>query len=738
MEKYNRYIQIPAYILLVIAVLFFAIGLFGKNTDAEANIGEFDAIKYNEGWTLYQKDVKTEIVLPTEITCEKGEVIRLENTLPLYVSDGMRIFVRSAMQEARIYVDGELRESYVSDTLGHVGKYIPSAYVVVDLKEQDAGKTIGVELTVRNIGILNEVIIGYGNNAWFSILGRNILVTVATIIAIIVGILAIAIYMILRKTIKNGRAILYLGQSMVLIGLWVLSESEIRQLLFQRPSYSVFFAYMLIELITGFVAFYFDEIQKRKYSKAYTLIEILVFGQAVINIILHITGIAEFNETLVFSHVWMVIGILFAVFTVLYDIKTKRIKEYLISAWGMLLFLIFGMSEIIGYYYRGNYRIGAYMCVGLVFLLVVTIAQVLSDEMQKIRSNLEMERFQVELERKVEEQTVELRLQQEKTNKMYVRTIMALSDAVDAKDRYTSGHSKRVAKYARMIAVRMGKSKEEQEKIYQAGLLHDIGKIRVPAEIINKPGKLTDEEYNVIKIHPVTGYRILESISDDGFIAIATKFHHERYDGKGYPNGLVGERIPEVARILGVADAYDAMASNRSYRDALPQSIVREEIEKGKGTQFDPYIADIMLQMMDEDTEYTMKQTDSMHRRILTVDDEAMNNKIIAHIMRDEPMYEIVSVTSGQDALDILKEQDFDLILLDVRMPDMDGLETLKRIRENHQIPVILMTSDKTLDISAGFDELGCDDYITKPFLPLLFKEVIHTMTEHTELTLEK
>lgn len=117
MKKYNRYIQIPANILMGIAVLFFAIGLFGKNTDAEANIGEFDAIKYNEDWTLYQKDEKTEIVLPTEITCEKGEVIRLENTLPLYVSDGMRIFVRSAMQEARIYVDGELRESYVSDTL---------------------------------------------------------------------------------------------------------------------------------------------------------------------------------------------------------------------------------------------------------------------------------------------------------------------------------------------------------------------------------------------------------------------------------------------------------------------------------------------------------------------------------------------------------------------------------------------------------------------------------------------
>ncbi len=738
MEKYNRYIQIPANILLGIAVLFFAIGLFGKNTDAEANIGEFDTIKYNEGWTLYQGDGKTEIVLPSKIACERGDVIRLENTLPSFVSDGMRIFVRSAMQEARIFVDGELRESYDSDALEYVGDYIPSAYIVVDLKEQDAGKTIYMELTVRGIGLLNEVVLGYGNNAWFPILSRNILVTATTIVAIIVGILAVVIYLILRRTIKNGKAILYLGQSMVLIGLWVLSESEIRQLLFQRPSYSVFFAYMLIELITGFVAFYFDEIQKHKYSKAYTLIEILVFGQAGINIILHMTGIAEFYKTLVFSHIWMIAGILVAISTVIYDIKTKRIKEYIISAWGMLLFLIFGLSEIIGYYYKRNYRIGAYMCVGLVLLLVVTIAQVLSDEMKKIRTTLEMERFQAELERKVEEQTVELRLQQEKTNKMYIRTITALSDAVDAKDRYTSGHSKRVAKYAWMIADRMGKSKEEQAKIYQAGLLHDIGKIRVPAEIINKPGKLTDEEYNIIKIHPVTGYRILESISDDGFIAMAAKFHHERYDGRGYPNGLIGERIPEVARILGVADAYDAMASNRSYRDALPQSIVREEIEKGKGTQFDPYIADIMLQMMDEDTEYTMKQTESMHRRILTVDDETMNNKIIAHIMRDEPMYEIISVTSGKDALEILKEQDFDLILLDVRMPDMDGLETLKRIRENHQIPVILMTSDKMLDISAGFAELGCNDYITKPFLPLLIKEVIHTMTEHTELTMEQ
>ena len=181
-----------------------------------------------------------------------------------------------------------------------------------------------------------------------------------------------------------------------------------------------------------------------------------------------------------------------------------------------------------------------------------------------------------------------------------------------------------------------------------------------------------------------------------------------------------------------MADTYDAMTSNRSYRGALPQDVARSEIEKGKGAQFDPIIADIMLQMIDEDITYDMRQTDSMKRRILTIDDELMNRAIIARIMKDEPRYEIVSADGGQDALRILEEQKFDLILLDYLMPEMDGLETLRRIREKYDTPVVLMTSDRNLDISREFAKLGCDDYITKPFLPLLIKEVIHNMTERT------
>ena len=360
-----------------------------------------------------------------------------------------------------------------------------------------------------------------------------------------------------------------------------------------------------------------------------------------------------------------------------------------------------------------------------------SIFEIVSGSLEKAKRTAEMEEFKQELEKKVSEQTVELRNQQKKTKDLFIQTVTALSEAVDAKDRYTSGHSKRVAEYARMIAERMGKSKEEQEEIYRAGLLHDVGKIRIPVEIINKPGRLTDEEFNTIKLHPITGFYILRGISGDSDLAIAAKYHHERYDGKGYPNGLEGEIIPEIARILGVADSYDAMTSNRSYRKALPKEVVRSEIEKGKGTQFDPHIADIMLQMIDEDTDYKMQQMDSMNQRILVVDDEPMNYKLIEYIMKDEAMYEIVSAESGMQALEILENQTFDLIMLDVVMPKMDGLETLKLIRQKYQTPVVLMTGDKSLGASGKFEQLGCDDYITKPFLPLMIKEVVHNMTKN-------
>ena len=199
--------------------------------------------------------------------------------------------------------------------------------------------------------------------------------------------------------------------------------------------------------------------------------------------------------------------------------------------------------------------------------------------------------------------------EKEHTNKLMIEQITsALVEAVDAKDSYTQGHSRRVSEYSSMIAERAGKSAQECEEIRLIGLLHDVGKIGIPSAIINKAGKLTDDEFQIMKKHPLIGRDILDKITIDTKLRIGACYHHERYDGNGYPFGLKGNEIPEIARIIAVADAYDAMTSKRSYRDSLQQSKVREELEKGLGKQFDPIFGQIMIDLVNEDKEYKLRQ----------------------------------------------------------------------------------------------------------------------------------
>ena len=191
--------------------------------------------------------------------------------------------------------------------------------------------------------------------------------------------------------------------------------------------------------------------------------------------------------------------------------------------------------------------------------------------------------------------------------------VQTLAEAIDAKDTYTNGHSSRVAAYSKEIARRLGFPEAEQNEIYMMGLLHDVGKIGVPDAVINKPGKLTDDEFRQIRNHPATGGRILANIEDMPKLVTGARWHHERYDGTGYPDGLKGENIPMEARIIAVADAYDAMTSNRSYRRGMDQDKVREQIESGKGSQFDPRLADIMIEMIDEDRGYHLRDENQHH-----------------------------------------------------------------------------------------------------------------------------
>ena len=226
----------------------------------------------------------------------------------------------------------------------------------------------------------------------------------------------------------------------------------------------------------------------------------------------------------------------------------------------------------------------------------------------RIGNAVELMHLQLNLQSEVNRMTAEIVAEHQKFERLSLQIVKTLAGTIDAKDSFTNGHSLRVADYSREIARRAGFSQKRQDEIYMVGLLHDVGKIGVPDSVINKPSRLTDEEFAMIKKHPALGYDILKNIVEMPKLAVGARWHHERYDGKGYPDGLTGISIPEEARIIGVADAYDAMSSNRSFHTVLDQEYILNEINRGKGVQFDPRFADIMISMIEEDKDYSMKE----------------------------------------------------------------------------------------------------------------------------------
>jgi putative nucleotidyltransferase with HDIG domain len=218
-----------------------------------------------------------------------------------------------------------------------------------------------------------------------------------------------------------------------------------------------------------------------------------------------------------------------------------------------------------------------------------------SRALENSRLKTENRDYQLNLEKKVGEQTTKIR-------ESFLNSIKAMAMALEAKDEYTSDHSRRVAEIAVGICKKLEMTAEEPEKVRVAGLVHDIGKIGIKETILNKPGKLTRDEDRQVQSHPGVAASMLIPIVDDSQIIDSIIHHHERFDGTGYPDKLAGEKIPQGARILAVADAYDAMTSGRPYRKMMSRENACQEIIRNKGTQFDPVIADALLSDLNDAT----------------------------------------------------------------------------------------------------------------------------------------
>lgn len=242
----------------------------------------------------------------------------------------------------------------------------------------------------------------------------------------------------------------------------------------------------------------------------------------------------------------------------------------------------------------------------------------------RIRRVLELDELTRYLERKVTEKTAQI-------EKMTFETIATISSMIEAKDSYTKGHSVRVAEYSAIIAEEAGWSENSIQNLRYIALLHDIGKVGIPDNVLNKPGKLTEEEFEIIKSHTVIGGDILKEIESIPEVEAGAKYHHERYNGTGYPCGLAGDEIPAVARIIGIADAFDAMNSKRIYRDSLKPEVIRNELVNGRGTQFDPNFLDIFLRLYDEG-KLIVKEENLLETKSVVEESSFLMNRILKNL----------------------------------------------------------------------------------------------------------
>lgn len=575
----DNIIRLGVMFILAITFIIMGVAMWDSNNSQELYKGSFSTASLDRNWILVSRGTERKVDLPLKLGTEKGEEIELVNSLPDDLSDGMSLMIRANMQDVTIYVDEEKRVEYTTEAIKDMTYYIPSAYVVIDLNAKDSGKIIRMVICPKEQPVVNEVRISYGNNVWFDVIKKGLPATVFAVIILILGVMMVVAAFILRKYFKANTA-LNLGFLMINIALWVISESALRQFIFSRPSLAMYFSYILVELIGVMACLYFDEVQHRVYHRFYLVAECIVLCQVVLNVGLEILNIADLYLTMKYSHMWVAFCAVLAIVTIVIDIYTKRGRTYAITIIGMVCFIILSLNELVGFYLNRFHVFGGSICIGMLFLMVATIIQSVYDEVNGVENREKMQ------------------------TAMTINTIQTIAGAIDARDEYTGGHSERVGFYASRLAREMAAdydlTEEDILRVHYIGLVHDIGKIGVADTVLNKSGRLTAEEFSLMKKHTEIGYEIMSSLGQEiKGVLDGIRYHHERFDGRGYPDGLSDTDIPLIARILALADSYDAMTSNRVYRKRLTDEQVREEILKNSGTQFDPALAEIFIRLID-------------------------------------------------------------------------------------------------------------------------------------------
>lgn len=551
--------------------------------DGSVDTGEY--LKYEEPVFWVRDDgTREQITAPAQYEVQPDMVMTLESTLP-ELSGSEYFIMRASQQNMKIYVDGRLRVDYDTKDSRPYGTQTTSRYVFCKLKPEDSGDVIRVELVsgaASYSGIVNEMYVGERYSFWNYMFGKYGWSMVFGFIIIMMGVCTILFSVSMKILLKENINLEYVGWCALLMGCWLAGESRFRQLLVPNNSSLSNMCFIMIMLAPIPVSLYLNSLQAFRYKKIYHGIICLSVIHAGLSMLLQLTGTANFLDTMIFGHSILLLVFIVMLITFVLDARKGKLLDYKWECIGLIITLALVIVEAFSTYFI-TMMSGMSLTLAVLVLTMVSMVNTINN-VEKKRRSLEMDKIQEDKER---------------SDRMFMQLIQMVADTLEAKDMYKNGHSRRVAEYTKRIAQKLGFDEAETDRLYYAVTLHDIGKIGVPDSIQNKPAVLSEEELNVIKGHTVIGSDILKKVNLVAYAAPVARSHHERYDGKGYPDGLTGEEIPYEARIVTLADSLDAMNSRRSYRGPLPGEDIRKEIAGGKGAQFDPELADVVLGMLD-------------------------------------------------------------------------------------------------------------------------------------------
>ena len=544
-----------------------------------------EALLYQGEFVWEKTDGSREMIeVPGKYEVPAKTTMTIITQLPENYTESM-LAIRSSLQSVRFYVDGELRAEYDTSEERVVGKNSASCYVFCPTSAEDAGKEVRIELqtnTNKYSGVVNAVYCGNAVEIWGYLFRTYGLETIIAFFLLFAGIVTIIFGFSLGIAYQTKFDMEYLGWCVFVAAVWMLGESKMRQLFVPNPSALSTLCFVMIMLSPIAIGYYMDTLLKGRYRKIFGVVENIAFLNLLICSVLHILGIVDYIESLPVAHMILVGTVLIVFITMICDLKRGYVSEKY-TFLSIILAMAAAVTESLLVYFRvstSGIFIGTGMLILLCTNLLKTIRNIQKMESQRQRAEMNKRRKQMET--------------------MSLQMMQTLSTTIEAKDEYTRGHSHRVAEYAALIAEELGWDKKEIKNLKNAAHLHDIGKICIPDNILNKPTRLTEEEFQVIKEHTVIGAEILKNITLISHVKEVARSHHERYDGMGYPDGLKGEEIPLYARVITVADSYDAMKSRRIYRNPLDDQIIYNEIARNCGSQFDPQIAGVFLKMLNE------------------------------------------------------------------------------------------------------------------------------------------